>query len=206
MDNSNIEFDFRDKHYRATRNNGKFNYQRTFNDSLGAIKDVLNNKEFQRYINNTVFEVSEGKAQAYAGSVNSVHYFSVLPYGLNGTAVNKSYIGKVDIKGDGYHKIKVTFNQEGGGEDYDDVFIYWINTETFKADCLAYSYVENHGVGLRFRGTYNERYVKGIRFVDYSNYMPIDSRVKLEDLDSLFKNDALELLSKIELEHMVVVL
>ena len=206
LDNSNIEFDFRDKHYKATRNNGEFNYQRAFSDSLGEIKDVLNNKGFQRYINNTIFEVSEGKAQAYAGSVNSVHYFSVLPYGLNGTAVNKSYIGKVEIKSNGYHKIKVTFNQEGGGEDYDDVFIYWINTETFKADYLAYSYEENHGLGLRFREAYNERFIEGIRFVDYNNYKPKGNDAVLENLDLKFKNDELELLSKIELKHVVVTL
>ena len=62
-------------------------------------------------------------SDSYSASVNSVHYFAVLPYGLDGKAVNKTYVNKVDIKGKSYHKIKVTFNEEGGGEDFEDVFM-----------------------------------------------------------------------------------
>tara|TARA_R110000868_G_scaffold194178_3_gene439515 strand:+ start:13042 stop:13794 length:753 start_codon:yes stop_codon:yes gene_type:complete len=202
--NSIIAFDFRDKHYTAIRNNGKFQYERLFNDSLNVIKDVLNNKGFQRLINNNVYEVTDDKERAYSSSVNSVHYFSVLPYGLNNAAVNKAYLEKVEIKAGNYYKIKVTFNQNGGGEDFDDEFIYWINTANFKVDYLAYSYNENDGKGFRFREAYNERYINGIRFVDYNNYKPKNNKVALESIDVLFKQNDLELLSKIELENVMV--
>jgi hypothetical protein len=201
---STIDFDFRDKHYKATRNKEKFQYERTFKDSLDGIKDVLNNKGFQRFINETPFEVSKGKEIAYTASVNSVHYFSVLPYGLNGSAVNKKDLGEVSLKDKSYHKIKITFNEEGGGEDFDDVFIYWIDNETYKVDYLAYSYNENDGLGLRFREAYNERYINGIRFVDYNNYKPKNKNVGLENLDTLFEKGHLELLSKIALENIIV--
>ncbi len=140
----------------------------------------------------------------YSSSVNSVHYFSVLPYGLNAAAVNKEYLKKVEIKGRTYHKIKVTFNKENGGEDFEDVFVYWFDTEDYKVGYLAYSYNESDGLGLRFREAYNERYIDGVRFVDYNNYKPKKNTISVIDLDSLFEADRLKLLSKIELEHVKV--
>ncbi|MFD1162025.1 MULTISPECIES: DUF6503 family protein [Hwangdonia] len=202
--NATIAFDFRDKHYKATRNNGLFKLERTFKDSINTIRDVLSNEGFQRYINNEIVKVSDTMVPKYAASVNSVHYFSVLPYGLNDAAVNKKYIEKVNVKGKPYHKIEITFNQEGGGEDFEDVFVYWVNAENFKTDYLAYSYRENHGIGLRFREAYNERFVNTIRFVDYKNYKSNDTTVSVSDLDDLFENNKLELLSKIDLENISV--
>lgn len=201
---STIEFDFRDKHYKAIRDNGKFQYERIFNDSLGEIKDVLNNKGFRRFVKDSISVVSDGKEQAYAASVNSVHYFSVLPYGLNDKAVNKTFLYEVQVKGKSYYKIKVTFNKDGGGEDFDDEFIYWVNKDTFKADYLVYSYNEKDGRGYRFREAYNERFIGDIRFVDYNNYKPANNEVSLESLDVLFETNKLELLSKIELKNISV--
>ena len=202
--NAVIDFDFRDKHYRSVREDGKFQYERQFQDSIGIIKDVLNNDGFQRYVNDALAEIPDSMAVKYTSSVNSVHYFALLPYGLNDAAVNKSSLGEVSIKDKSYHKIKVTFSQEGGGEDYEDVFIYWINTETFKVDYLAYSYIEDDGVGIRFREAYNERIVNSIRFVDYNNYKSEDATMDLLDLDKAFESGNLKLLSKIELKNIVV--
>lgn len=199
-----IGFDFRDKHYRAIRNKGIFQFERYIKDSTKTIKDVLMNKGFRRYIEDSLIEVPDTMAVKYAASVNSVHYFSVLPYGLNSKAVNKTFLETVSINGKDYYKIKVTFNEEGGGEDFEDVYVYWINSITKKVDYLAYSYNESDGKGLRFREAYNERYVKGIRFLDYNNYKPKASYSNLLKLDSLFVKDDLELLSKIELKNITV--
>ena len=140
----------------------------------------------------------------YSASVNSVHYFSVLPYGLNDKAVNKKLIGEERIKGKDYYKIEVTFSQKGGGEDFEDVFIYWINKASFKPDYLAYSYNEDDGKGMRFREAYNERYVNDLRFVDYNNYKSEDKKFYLIDLAKAFNNNSLKLLSKIELQNVEV--
>ena len=201
---SNISFDFRDKHYKAIRYDGKFRYERVFKDSLGVIKDVLSNKGFERYMNSKPVNVMDSMVPRYTASVNSVHYFSVLPFSLNDKAVNKTYLNQVEIKGKDYFKIKVTFNQDGGGEDYDDEFIYWINAENYKTDYLAYSYNEKDGKGFRFREAYNERYVNGIRFVDYNNYKPKSSLAVLDNLDVLYKKGDLVLLSKIDLKNISV--
>jgi len=202
--NAEIDFDFRDKHYRSVRNDGMFQYEREFQDSIGTIKDVLNNEGFERYVNDQVADIPDSMAVKYTSSVNSVHYFALLPYGLNDAAVNKSSLDEVSLKDKLYYKIKVTFNQEGGGEDFEDVFIYWIDKETFKANYIAYSYIEDDGIGIRFREAYNERIVNGLRFVDYNNYKSEDSSVTLLDLDKAFESGNLKLLSKIELENISV--
>ncbi|WP_142785759.1 DUF6503 family protein [Changchengzhania lutea] len=204
FENSTISFDFRDRHYKAYRDHGKFQLERITKDSLQVIRDVLSNDGFQRMLNDSVVKVADSMIPRYSSSVNSVHYFSVLPFGLNVPAVNKTKQGKVLIKNKVYYKIKVTFNQEGGGEDFEDVFMYYIDNKSFKTNYVSYSYNENDGVGLRFREAFNERFVNGIRFVDYNNYRPKTEYATLENLDSLFKADALGLLSKIELKNVTV--
>lgn len=211
ISNSAIDFTFRDKAYIATREQGKFSLMRlSGDDSTGIIIDELNNVGFTRRIGahkNGKFEtvhVADSMIPKYSASVNSVHYFSVLPYGLNDEAVNKSLLGEEQIKGKTYYKVKVTFDKEGGGEDFEDEFIYWIDNITFKVDYLAYSYNEEDGKGMRFREAFNERYIEGIRFVDYNNYNSQDSLVTLSELGKSFNNDQLQQLSKIELEAITV--
>ncbi|PTM09270.1 MAG: deoxyribose-phosphate aldolase [Bacteroidetes bacterium] len=202
--NAEIDFDFRDIHYRSKRDHGKFHYERVIKDSVGTIKDVLNNDGFQRFVNNELAEIPDSMAVKYTSSVNSVHYFALLPFGLNDVAVNKSSLGEVSVNDKLYYKIKVWFSQEGGGEDFEDVFIYWISKDTFKADYIAYSYIEDDGVGIRFREAYNERMVNGLRFVDYNNYKSEEVTMDLLGLDKAYESGSLLLLSKIELENIEV--
>ncbi|WP_299117294.1 DUF6503 family protein [uncultured Winogradskyella sp.] len=202
---SNIEFDFRDKSYLAKRNKGSFLLARTFTIEEDSVFDILTNEGFERHINDSVnVFVEDSMAVKYSASVNSVHYFSVLPFGLNDEAVNKKLLGEEQIKGKMYYKIEITFSQQGGGEDYEDVFIYWIDKISFKADYIAYSYNESDGKGMRFREAYNERYINDLRFVDYNNYKAINSTTKLTDLGHAFNNNQLKLLSKIELKNVEV--
>ena len=208
LDSSYIEFAFRDKYYTAYRNNGIYQLSREFVDSVNgyaiAIKDKLSNNGFERIANKNIVTVPDSMAIRYSASVNSVHYFSVLPYGLNDAAVIKDRIDDVTIKDQNYYTIRVTFQQEGGGEDFEDVFLYWILKDSFRLDYLAYSYNEADGKGLRFREAYNEQTVKGIRFVDYNNYKPKSALVELIELPKLFESGELELLSKIELKNIKV--
>jgi hypothetical protein len=201
---STIAFNFRDTHYKAIRHHGKFQFEREFQDSTSVIKDVLSNENFKRFVNDVEVKVADSMVPRYSASVNSVHYFSVLPYGLNDTAVKKVLLEDISIKNENYHSVQVTFDEDGGGEDFEDVFIYWIHSETYKVAYLAYSYNESDGKGIRFREAYNERYVEGIRFVDYNNFKPENTSVALRDLPQLFENGDLKLLSKIKLESITV--
>lgn len=202
INKKDIEFVFRDKEYGAKHNDGLFEYVRLFKDSIGLIRDELDNDGFTREVNGKMTTIPDSMAAKYKNSVNSVIYFALLPYGLNDPAVNKTHVGEIEIDGQAYDKIKITFDQQGGGKDYKDEFIYWINKTSKKVDYLAYSY-HTEGGGMRFRKAYNERYVGNIRFVDYINYQPTHE-VDLVQIDSAFIDSKLSELSRIELENIKV--
>lgn len=197
-----IEFEFRGREYGAVYNGGRYEFVRVFKDSAAVVRDVLNNDGFYREVNGNKTAVADTMAVKYTASVNSVIYFALLPFNLGDPAVNKTYLGEVSLKDNLYHKIQVTFNQQGGGEDFEDVFIYWINKESNKADYIAYSY-ETDGGGVRFREAYNERIVGGIRFVDYVNYKP-EEGVVVKDTGKEFEKGNLKELSRIELSNIKV--
>tara|TARA_R110000787_G_scaffold167495_10_gene280451 strand:- start:1280 stop:2023 length:744 start_codon:yes stop_codon:yes gene_type:complete len=199
--NSTLSFDFRDKHYVAQRNTGKFKLRRISKVNGENIEDILSNTGFQRLFNAHPTEVADSMAVKYSESINSVHYFSVLPYGLNDGAVQKKLLEDTTIKGEEYYKVQITFAQEGGGIDFDDVFIYWIGKEDFKIDYLAYTFHVNGG-GKRFREVKKEQIVNGIRFVDYINFKPKNVDKDLSTLDMAFENNELIKASEINLENI----
>ncbi len=201
--NSVLEFDFRDRHYISELKGKKKTLTRILKNDTVHLKDVRTSQGLLRFRNDTLVTLNDSLANVYANSVNSVHYFSKLPYGLNDPAVQKELIGEIEMNDQQYYKVKVTFDQQGGGDDFDDTYIYWINQETFKPDYLGYSFHVNGG-GTRFRVAFNERTVKGIRFVDYENLKPKDTTATIFSADSLYLNGGLELLSKIELENISV--
>lgn len=200
---STIEFTFRDKTYALNHDKqGRVLSRVTLTDS-GEILDRLLPGGFERFIRDSLLTIPDSMARKYANSVNSVHYFAYLPYGLNDAAVNKEYLGSTLINGQSYHKIQITFDQENGGEDFEDVFVYWFNQASGHADYLAYVY-HTDGGGMRFRAANNPRLVGGIRFVDYENYKPKEEGVLLKSLDSLYEAGELELLSMIALKDIRV--
>lgn len=203
IDTATITFKFRDSYYRARRDNGLYRLERSTDAAFKDTVDLLSNSDFKRFINEKEVMVADTLITSLSGSVNSVHYFSVLPYGLDAEAVNAKKTGEATINGKSYYEIHVTFDQEGGGEDFEDEYMYWISTEDFTVDYLAYNYHVNEG-GTRFREAYNVRDINGVRVVDYRNFKPKKQFPPLEDLDSLFTSGALDLLSKIELEDVTI--
>jgi hypothetical protein len=199
---SNISFRFRDIDYVLEQQKSKRTLKRIQYTDSGMVTDIKQGNSFERILNEVPIQVSDSMATVYGNSVNSVHYFALLPYGLNDAAVRKELLGTKQIKGQDYYKIKVTFEQEGGGNDFEDVYLYWIDQKTFKPTYLAYEFHVNGG-GLRFREAYNERYVNGIRFVDYRNYKPT-GKAKITQIDALYEKGELELLSDIKLENIEV--
>lgn len=203
FESAKISFDFRDRSYQIFKSPTGFEYIRAFSDSTGQVKDVLNNEGFTRFVNGNAVELDEKRERAFTNSVNSVAYFAFLPYGLNDPAVFKTYIGSTEIDGNKYDVIKVTFAEEGGGEDFDDEFLYWINQENHLIDYLAYSY-HTDGGGVRFRKAINRHEIGGLILQDYENYKPSDKSAKLEEMEAFYKSGKLELLSEILLENITV--
>lgn len=201
---STTTFVFRDLSYRNSYYQGAFTLERLqYLDSTGTIKDVLDNNGFTRYINGKPVAIADSMAQKYTNSVNSVHYFARLPYGLQDLAVNKKLLGTDTINGTPYYELQITFEQEGGGVDFQDVFVYWFSTKDFSMDFLAYSY-KTDGGGVRFRQAINQQVIGGITFSDYINYKPKSTEVVLSNLDSLWEQSALKEVSRIELTNIGV--
>jgi hypothetical protein len=200
-----IRFQFRDKKYAAIRKKGTFYLERTALNTTSKIRDVISNEGFQRFEDDTPITVADTMAVKYRNSINSVHYFSVLPYGLNDKAVQKKLLPSSVVAGKDYFKVMITFLEDGGGEDFEDVFVYWIGKEDFLIDYLAYTFHTNGG-GKRFRVLKEQCNIKGIRFVDYHNYQPIHPETPLVDLDLAFDKKQLKKVSEIILENIEVTL
>jgi hypothetical protein len=203
FENVTISFDFRERHYQIHKSPNSFRYTREFQDSTGLVKDILDNYGFKRYINGEIVDVDPEKAKAYSNSVNSVAYFAFLPYGLNDPAVFKQYLGISELDGKRYHSIKVTFSENGGGEDFEDEFIYWFGEDDYALGFLAYSY-HTEGGGVRLRKVIDVHEIEGLRLLDYDNYKPVDKKTPLESLEDLYREGQLELLSQILLEEIEV--
>lgn len=202
--NATISFDFRDKHYVGTYKNGTYKIARHFSDSVeNNYVDVLTNNSFNRTVNDSLVTVTEEWVGKYSNSINAVFYFFRLPFNLKDDAAILTYLGKGTLEGKEYYKLKVTFIEDGGGEDFDDVFVYWFNAATYTLDYLAYEYATEGG-GKRFRKAINQRAENGWIISDYINYKPKDIKVDIADYDTYFARDGFKKLSKIENKNVKV--
>lgn len=202
-DGKHISFSFRDRDYDVYLNNGQFTYERSWEDSLGSIHDILNNQSFTRKIDGNEVTLSSEDKQRYANSLNSVVYFALLPQPLTDPAVKATYLEVDTINSEQYHKVQVTFEQAGGGTDFDDVFVYWFHQDKHTMDYLAYEFHVNGG-GTRFREAYNAREVNGVRFADFVNYTDTLHQFSLEEYNTQFTNQQVQELSRIDLENVRV--
>jgi hypothetical protein len=205
LKNAEASFDFRDYHYTYKRNQGRFEYTRIGKKADGSeIQDIYTNKGLVRYVADTLVNLTEKRKKAYANSVNSVIYFAFLPLWLKDPAVILEDQGRSVIKGKEYYKIRVTFEQEGGGDDFEDVFLYWFDVKDYSMDYFAYKYFTGKG-GMRFREAYNQRNVNGVVIQDYRNLQPkIKDGIDFDEIEKAFENDQLEELSLIQLKNVKI--
>lgn len=195
-------FDFRDKTYVFDYNHGVYAYERVYKHEKGnIIRDILTNEGLKRTIDGRTVALSEEKNSAYSQSVNSVHYFAFLPFFLQDPAVKKELLEEEVIRGKNYHKIRVTFSETQGGNDHEDVYVYWIQKDNHSMDYLAYSYDNPEDKGVRFRAAYNPRIVEDIRFQDYINYKH-DAATPVHQLGHLYDTGQLIEISRIELKNI----
>jgi hypothetical protein len=203
IDGKEITFSFRDKVYSRYSLNNQYGYSRSaLNEEGKMVIDSWRGDDFKRTINNVEVQITDKEENTYKNSINSVFYFALLPLSLSDPAVNVELIGDSKLKGKKYTKLRVTFDEEGGGEDFNDVFIYWMNKETNTMDFLAYQYFTEGG-GIRFREAYNPREVGGFLFQDYNNFKPTTG-IELIDMDKAFEMGEMEQVSEIVLEDIKV--
>ena len=201
LDTASFTFVFRKQTYSLGNENGVVKYTVTSTENDGRVfEDILVGSILTRNIDGKEFDLPAAKKAKVSSALNSVIYFATLPYKLLDNAVQLVYDGPQIVKDQAYLGLSVTFAEEGGGEDHDDAFYYWINAQTHRIDYMAYSYKVNNG-GVRFRAAFNPRIVNGVLFQDYINY---EARVgtALNTLPKLFALDSLKQLSLIETEQV----
>lgn len=208
LEDAIVTFDFRGDDYRIRQEGGQFHYRRTYTDSLGrSVTEGLTNDALYRVVDGDTVSLSASERDDVETTVNSVTYFALLPEPLGDPAVQPTYSGRDTINGVPYHRVKVTFRQEGGGEDWQDVFMYWFRTETYTMDYLAYAFglAPDEEPGTRFREAYNVRRIHGVRMADYRNYtvdtLSVDQLAQYPDL---WARGAGRLVSRIELDSVQV--
>lgn len=208
LDRAEVTFTFRGDHFRLRHDEGRFHYQRTATDSLGrTIEEGLTNDSLYRRVDGKSVALSEDEREALDTRVNSVAYFALLPYRLRDPAVISRYSGRDTIDGVPYHRLRVTFQQEGGGRDWEDVFMYWFRTDTYTMDYLAYAFGlgPEEEPGTRFREAYNVRDINGVRVADYYNYTADPfSPDQLHRYPDRWANEKLDLVSRVELDSVQV--
>lgn len=201
-EHADIAFNFRGQTFKTRMTEGHYEVERSYRDDKGEVADLLMDESFVRKVNNELIKLDERSKESLYNNANSVVYFALLPYRLNDPAVNKHLMCTSTVNGEPYYKVEITFDSNGGGEDFEDSFIYWIHKDSFTVDYLAYSYHINGG-GVRFRKAYNQREVNGIRFQDYVNYT-IDRDFPAHELDFAFENGWLREVSRVDLEDVKV--
>lgn len=203
-----VTFQFRGNRYVLRHDEGRFHYRRTYTDSLDrTVTEGITNDSIYRRINGQTVSLSPSERRSVETTVNSVSYFVLLPEPLGDSAVQPTYSGRDTIDGVPYHRVKVTFRREGGGRDWQDVFMYWFRTDTYAMDYLAYAYGlgPSEEPGTRFREAYNVRYIHGVRFADYSNYTADTlSADRLAQYPDLWVRDAVRLVSSVEIDSVEV--
>lgn len=199
QENAAFEFVFRTLTYRFEHHRG-YRYEREGELKGDSIHDILENGQLIRLMHEDTVNLSEEDQLKYTESINSVIYFATLPLKLTDAAVKSEYLGKEMIKNNSYERLKITFQEENGGVDFEDEFYYWINSQNKEIDYLAYNYQVNGG-GVRFRKAYNKRRVAEVLFQDYVNYKA-PKNTPLSDLAQMWSNEQLDSLSLIELKQI----
>ena len=199
-----ITFDFRAYHYEFFRKDYNFTYARTTIKDDKKIKDELSStKGLKRFIDSVPESLTDSLAMVYSNSLNSVMYFFQLPKPLLDGAVYSELLDEIKIEGATYWTIKVYFSEEGGGDDYQDEYRYWINQDTYEIDYLAYNYTTEGG-GIRFRKAIKKKRVKGILFQDYQNFSSSNKFEPLDSLPQIYEEGLLSQISLIENKNIIV--
>ncbi len=200
--NSEISFHFRGADYSQKSIDGRFVFTKHFIQNDSTFVDSLKNTGFSRYINGEAVALSTEYADKRAAALNSVIYFASLPFRFLDNAVLAENLGVEKIQGEELFKIRITFKEENGGEDFDDVFIVWISKENYRLVYVAYEYHVNGG-GMRFRKAKTYHRVNGITLISYENYKP-KAKISLTDIGMAFGHGELEFVSDILLENIQV--
>ncbi|MEM6531007.1 MAG: DUF6503 family protein [Myxococcota bacterium] len=200
LKHAHVVFSFRGTRYEMDRDQGQYVYTSLSNDK----RITLTNSGVTLTVSGRPIPMTDNAAQGAAETVNSVVYFASLPLALSDPAVHLADAGLETVRSQDYERVRVTFTEQDGGADHDDVFMYWFRVDTGTMDYFAYSYRRDGG-GIRFRVTTAAQLVDGMRFQDYDNYQTKVLSTPLDSLPRLWAAGKLEKLSEIKTEDVCVI-
>lgn len=204
IEQSDIRFNFRDHKYKYIIEGGEpVKYRIKENDSGEVTTDMWKGEKLTRDIDGETIELSDSLEGLFKSSINSVFYFTFLPLNLSDPAVIPKALDTVTIKNNSYIQVQVTFQEEGGGEDFEDIYMYWFHEKNHTLDYLAYEYFTNEG-GIRFREAIERQEIEGITFQNYINYKPQNKDIDIKTIHKEFENGNLEEVSRIINENIEV--
>jgi hypothetical protein len=199
-----VTFNFRETRFRVIQDGGLFRYERSYVGPGGeGVLEALSNEGVERLVDGSPVPLDQADRNRISTAVNSVVYFGFLPFRLQDPAVVLRDLGEVSVYDRPYRKVEVTFHEEGGGDDWEDRFVYWFHRDDRTLDYLAYRYSRDGG-GTRFRRAVNRRAVGGLLLQDYENYAGVQDVEDIADYDQLLEQGRLRLVSVVELEDVVV--
>ena len=204
FDRIHVRWGFRGVPFEVTRDDGRFRYQQTVEDSLGqAIVEVMENEGSWIEVNGDRQDLDPRSRTRLETAVNSVVYFGFLPFRLDDPVVQLADLGTAEVGGELYRKVEVTFQREGGGPDWEDRFVYWFHEANHTLDYLAYREATDVET-TRFRRAVNRRDIEGLLVQDYENYTADPNAGDVADYDQLFEEGGLRLVSMVEFDDMEV--
>jgi hypothetical protein len=204
FEDSRIRFTFRGVRFELFRDDGRFRYERTYRDPLSrVVSEVMDNEGTRVFVNGVEEPLSDEDRARVEYDVNSVVYFAFLPFRLRDPAARLAGLAPDTVGGEPYHRIEVTFEEEGGGVDSDVRFVHWIHASSGTLDYLAYRYSRDGG-GVRFRRGVNRREIGGLLVQDFENYAPPGEVDDIAELARSYEAGSLDLLSVVALEEVEV--
>lgn len=194
LDQAELAFAFRGVPFTAWRDGGRFRYARTLTDSAGrAVEEVVDNDGAHRLVDGAEVPLSETDRQRVATAVNSVVYFALLPAPLADPAVRARRLAPDTLGGRLYERLEVSFARDGGGADWEDRFVYWVDAERGTMDFLAYTYrtdpadTTRNETGSRFRTVLDAGVIGGVRVQDYVNLTADSVGTEIERYGDLYE-------------------
>ena len=210
MDRSEMRFSFRGTPFVLRRDGGRFRYVRTTTDSLGrTVEDIVDNAGTHRVVDGAEQALGPDERARIATAVNSVAYFALLPAPLTDPAVRARLLTPDRVGGETYDRIEVTFARDGGGQDHQDRYVYWLRQSDGQIGYYAYSYLETPGdtarsaTGTRFRAPIRTHRVGGVLVQDWRN-LTADSVGRLERFGDLYDADQTFPVSEVVLDSLRV--
>jgi hypothetical protein len=198
-----IRFSFRGTPYRLWLDGRRSVYTRQVRDGHTVRTDRLEGDAFTATVHGAPIPLSPDKEGALRRSLNSVAYFALLPRPLQDDAVIATSLGVTTLGGKPWHTVDVRFREQGGGDDHDDVFRYWIDPATHRLGYLAYTFATGEG-GVRVRRAVGAHEIDGVVLLDWVNHGRNGQGLTIDDAVRDLEAGVLPELSTIALDEVRV--